>query len=277
MSAGPARAILIGLLVITASSFPSFADDLWIEAHEDSSSGGAVQLRAVMGAKFPTGEETKKAGDYKDARLQREGKIEPLPGFGKEPTLLGSLSAKEPFFVSVIGPTREIDLKPVEVREYLSELVGAGAARIDSLLKDSGGKLHETYSRTLKAFVIPRGATFPPLALGFDHPFSHPLEILLTAWNPGHDPKKESTQHTGPCTSLEFQLRRDGKPLGGAFVRIVTSDGKTQTVRTNEEGKAATREVIEHGPVLIVFIELSASQKGRYQTRWANLAIHDLR
>lgn len=31
------------------------------------------------------------------------------------------------------------------------------------------------------------------------------------------------------------------------------------------------------GPALIAFIDLSASQKGRYQTRWTNLVIHDLR
>jgi uncharacterized protein DUF4198 len=276
----PPRRILLGLPVVAASCFTSFAHDLWIEPHADAS-GGAVLLRAVVGARFPTGEETKRIDDYRNAFLQQGGKKVPLPGFGMEPTLLGSLSGKEPFFVAVTGPAREIDLKPEEVREYLTEEVGADAALIDALLSDAGAKLHETYSRTLKAFVIPRGASSASVALSpageqgvGDDPFGLPLEIILTGWNPGHDPARNTALRS---PSLEFQLRKEGKPLAGAFVRIVQGDGKTQRVRTDKDGKAGTRELSERGPVLLAFIELSTSRKGRYETRWTNLAIHDLR
>ncbi|HEV8376981.1 MAG TPA: hypothetical protein VGR38_12195 [Candidatus Polarisedimenticolia bacterium] len=281
------RRVLLALFMLAASCLATFGHDLWIEPREDSSSPGHLLLRAVVGAGFPNGEETKRATDYQDARYQRMGKIEPLPVFGKEPTLLGSLSGKVPFFAAVTGPARAIDLKPSEVREYLREEVGTDAALIDSMLKNAGSSLHETYSRALKVFVIPRGASRP--GFGFpesgqnggggvdDVPFGLPLEIVLTRWNPGHDPKKCTAPHAGPCTSLGIRLLKEGKPLGDAFVRLVQADGTTQKLRTNQEGEAVTQKVIERGPVLIAFIELSASQKGRYETRWTNLAIHDLR
>jgi hypothetical protein len=40
--------------------------------------------------------ETKQIRDYQEARLLRNGKIEPLFGFGTEPTLLGNISGKDP-------------------------------------------------------------------------------------------------------------------------------------------------------------------------------------
>ena len=302
LSVPPAVPPLVALLM-AASLSGAFAHDLWLQPEQGSSAPGTLRIRAVVGARFPKGEESKKAADYRDARSQRVGKMAPLADFGKEPTLLGSVKEKEAFFAAVIGPTREIDLKPNEVREYLTEELGTDAATIDSMLKDGGPTLHETYSRTLKAFVVPKGASsvpnfFPPpkqretpsapsevapadtgtisgpLA---DVPFGLPLEIVLTRWDPGHDPKQCDRRHAGPCTSLAFQLLKDGKPLPGAFLRIVSADGKTQKVRTDQEGMTETRDVVRRGPVLIAFIELAASEKGRYETRWTNLAIHDFR
>ncbi len=238
------------------------AHDLWLKPEQDSSEPKAILIRAVVGATFPKGEETKKASDYENARIQQKGTSEPIPDFAKDPKMLGRVAGGEAFFVSALGPTREIDLKPEEAREYLSEEVGLDQAAMAPLFEGAGLKLHETYSRTLKSLVIPPTASFVPL----DVPFGLPLEICLLRYERAEDGRK----------SFAFRLLKDAKPLAGASLRVVGPDGKTRDARTNERGEAEA-SIVQGGPILIAFIELTGSGPGRYETRWINLAIYDLR
>jgi hypothetical protein len=238
------------------------ADDLWLNPEPDSADPKAIPIRAVLGSVFPRGEETKKASDFENVRFQLKGTPEPLPGFGKDPKVLGRIPGGEACFVSAVSHTREIDLKADEARKYLSEEVGLDEAAMAPLLKSAGGKLHETYSRSLKGLVIPAAAsTVPP-----DVPFGWPLEIQLLRYERDKNGRR----------SFAFRLSKDAKPLAGASVRVVGSDGRTLKTRTNGRGEAEA-SIVQRGPILIAFIELTGSAPGRYETRWTNLAIFDLR
>jgi uncharacterized protein DUF4198 len=256
------RHTLLFSLLFAISLTPVLAHDIWLMPEKDSSDPKAVLIRAVMGSNFPKGEETKKASDYQNARFQQKGASEPLPEFSKEAKLLGRVSGGEAFFVSALGPTREIDLKPEEARKYLSEEVGLEAEAIDKLMENAGHKLHETYSRTLKSLVVPPTASFIPL----DVPLGWPLEIHLFRYERAGDGRK----------SFAFRVSKDAKPLAGASVRVVGPDGKTIKTRTDERGEAEA-SIIKSGPILIAFIEFTSSKPGRYETRWTNLALFDLR
>jgi len=256
------RRTSLAMLLLILSLSPLLAHDLWLKPEADASDSKAVLIRAVVGSSFPKGEETKKASDYKNARLQQNGASEPIPDFGKDPKLLGRVSGGEAFFVSASGPTREVDLKPEEAREYLTEEVGLDEAAVASLLANSGRKLHETYSRNLKSLVIPSTASFVPL----DVPFGFPLEIHLIRYERTEDGRK----------SFAFRLSKDAKPLAGASLRVVGPDGKALKARTDERGEAEA-SIVQRGPILIAYIEVAGSDPGRYETRWTNLALFDLR
>ena len=252
----------LALLLLAVSLTPSLAHDLWLKPEPDSANAKGIAIRAVVGTSFPKGEETKKASDYENVRFQLKGTPEPLPDFGKDPKLLGLVPGGEACFVSAAGPTREIDMSAEETRQYLIEEVGLDEAAVAPLLQNAGGNLHETYSRTLKSLVIPAAAsTVPP-----DVPFGLPLEIQLLRYERAENGRK----------SFAFRLSKDAKPLAGALVRVVGSDGKTLKARTDERGEAEA-SIVQSGPILIAFIELAASGPGRYETRWTNLAIYDLR
>jgi hypothetical protein len=250
------------LLLLVVSLTPSLAHDLWLKPEPDSANTKGIAIRAVVGSTFPKGEETKKASEYKDVRFQVKGTPEPLPDSGKDPKLLGRVPGSEACFVSAVGPTREIDLTVEEAREYLREEVGLGEAAMAPLLENAGRKLHETYSRTLKSLVIPATASFVPQ----DVPFRWPLELQLLRYERDENGRKH----------FAFRLSKDAKPLAGASVRVVGSDGKTLKARTDQRGEAEA-SIVQSGPILIAFIELAASGPGRYETRWTNLAIYDFR
>ena len=256
------RRAILALLFLAVSLSPLHAHDLWLKPEPDSSEPKGIAIRAVVGSTFPKGEETKKASDYKDVRFQVKGTPEPLPGFGKDPKLLGRVPGGEGCFVSAVGPTREVDLTAEEAREYLRDEVGLDQAAMAPLLENAGRKLHETYSRTLKSLVIPATASFVPL----DVPLGWPVEIHLVRYERAKDGRK----------SFAFRLLRDGKPLAGASVRVVRPDGKAQKARTDQRGEAEA-SIVQGGPILIAFIELTGSGPGRYETRWTNLGIYDLR
>jgi hypothetical protein len=256
------RRTCLALLLFSVSLSPVLAHDLWLMPEPDSSDPKTILIRAVVGAAFPKGDEARKASDYQSARFQQKGTSEPLPDFAKESKLMGRIPGGEAVFVSAIGPTRQIDLKPEEVKQYLREEVGLDEAAMATLLEGAGKKFHETYSRTLKSLVIPATASFVPL----DVPFGFPLEIHLLRYERAKDGRR----------SFAFRLQKDTKPLAGASLRIVGSGGKTLKVRTDERGEAEA-SIVQSGPILIAFIELTGSGPGRYQTRWTNLAIYDLR
>jgi hypothetical protein len=238
------------------------AHDLWLKPEPDPSEPKVNLIRAVVGSSFPKDEETKKAADYENVRFQQKGSPEPLPHFGKDPTVLGRVPGGDGCFVSAVGPTREIDLTEEEAKEYLRDEVGLDEAAIAALLKNAGRKLHETYSRTLKSLVIPATASFVPL----DVPFDLPLEIQLLRYERAENGRR----------SFAFRLSKNSKPLAGVAVRVVGSDGKTLKARTDERGEAQA-SIVQSGPILIAFIDLTGSGPGRYETRWTNLAIYDLR
>ena len=254
--------VFILIFVLGLSHLSLLAHDLWLEPKPDSADAKGIAIQAVVGTTFPKGEETKKASDYKDVRFQMKGTPEPLPGFGKDPKLLGRVPGGEACFVSAVGSVREVDLNAEEARKYLAEEVGLDEAAVARLMEGAGSKFHETYSRALKSLVIPSTASFVPL----DVPFGWPLELRLLRYERAENGRR----------SFAFRLSKNDKPLAGASVRIVRSDGKTLKARTDERGEAEA-SIVQSGPILIAFIELAASKPGRYETRWTNLAIYDLR
>jgi hypothetical protein len=256
------RRTCLALVLLSVSLSPVLAHDLWLMPEKDSSDSRALLIRAVLGTSFPKGEETMKASDYQNARLQQKGTSEPIPDFAKEAKLLGRVTGNEAFFVSALRPAREIDLKQDEARLYLSQEVGLDTAAIASLLENAGRKIHETYSRSLKSLVVPPTASLVPV----DVSFGWPLEIHLLRYEHAGDGRK----------SFAFSVSKDAKPLAGVSVRVVGPNGKTIKVRTNERGEAEA-SIVQSGPILIAFIELTGSGPGRYETRWTNLAIYDLR
>ena len=256
------RHLLVVSFLFAASLRPLLAHDLWLKPEPDSSDSSALLIRAVLGTSFPKEEETMKASDYRNVRLQQKGTSEPIPDFAKEAKLLGRVTGNEAFFVSALRPAREIDLKQDEARQYLSQEVGLDTAAIASLLENAGRKIHETYSRSLKSLVVPPTASSVPQDVGF----GWPLEIHLLRYERARDGRK----------SFAFRVSKDAKPLAGASVRVVGPDGKTLKARTDERGEAEA-SIVWGGPILIAFIELAGSAPGRYETRWTNLAIYDLR
>ena len=250
------------LLLLAVSLSPVLANDVWLKPESDSSDPKTIFVGAVMGAAFPKDDETKKASEYQNVRFQQKGATEALPVSGKDSKLMGRITGGEAFFVSATGPTREIVLKPEEAKQYLKDVVGLNEAAMASLLDGAGRKLHETYSRTLKSLVIPSTATFVPL----DVPFGFPLEIHLLRYERSENGRK----------SFAFRLLKDAKPLAGASLRVVGPDGKTLKTRTDARGEAEV-SIVKSGPILIAFIEATGSGPGRYETRWTNLVIYDLR
>ena len=250
--------VILSLLLSVSSAL---SHDLWLQPEPDPSRPGGLVFRAVVGASFPKWEEAKQAADYSQVRTRTSGPpILPLPA-PEDPTLLGRAPGDAAFFVAAPGPAREIDLKPSEARGYLIEEVGLDGKAIESLLKEAGPTLHETYSRILRLLVIPRGSALPA-----DAPFGLPLEILLLRLDRGE----------GPGAEIAFRLLRDGKPLPGAAVRLLSPGRKFPLLRTDARGEATAR--VDGGkPLLLAFIELVGSGKGRYETRWTNLAIFDER
>jgi hypothetical protein len=239
---------------------PAFAHDLWLLPEKDGGGADTVRIQAVVGAHFPKGEETKKAADYRDARWQRAGEIRPTPDFGAEPMLLGRIPGKEGFYVSVVGPTREIDLKQSEAREYLRDEVGLEGKELEAMLAGPHATLHETYSRLMKILVLPQSSANPPE----DVLFGLPLEIELLELRPVQEGGRE----------LRFRLMAGGKAVGGAFFRVVTAEGKTLPVRADAGGGARAR-VPARGPILIAHVQVSGKGEGTYETRWSNLAVYE--
>ena len=250
------------LLPFIALATPLAAHDLWLEPSEKADPAGRIEIRAVVGAKFPKGEEAKAATDYREIRIQQGQGVGPLVPPAGDPKLLGRVEGGAAFFVAALGPTREIDLKPEEVRGYLSEEAGLDAATLDAVLKGAGATLHETYSRFLKALVIPKGAATVPA----DTPMGLPLELVLSRW----DRQADGTIAFG------IGLQREGRPVPGASLRMLTSRPGHQTLKTDGRGEAAGT-LKATGPVLFAFIELAGHEPGRYSTRWTNLAVFDRR
>lgn len=247
----------IALLLLAVSS-PLAAHDLWLDLQKEPASRTSIVVRAVLGAKFPKIDEVKKVEGYREARVIMDGAPGgPLADFKVEPTLVGRVTTDQPFAVSVLGPMREIDLKIDEAREYLGEEVGLSPEEIVSILEGGSPTVHETYSRTLKAIDLRWGDARLPSASSF----SLPLEINLT---------KAESKSGG--WELTYQILKDGKPIPGAHARIMAPSAKTQLPRTGQDGSAKV-SVPRGGPVLIAYIELTSSGKGRYETRWTNLAI----
>jgi hypothetical protein len=182
-----------------------------------------------------------------------------LTGTGKDAEEIGLISGAEPFFVTALGPIREIDMSVKEAREYLKSEVGLDEAAIAALLRERE-KVHETYSRILKSLVVPRGSESVPKDPGM----GLPLELRLLRYERDASGRR----------SLAVRLTKDDKPLASACVRIVGPGGKTIKARTDAKGEMEAL-VDSKGPVLIAFIEVSGSGAGRYQTRWTNLAIFD--
>ena len=243
------------LLLITSS--PLYAHDLWLDLQKDPASGKAIVVRAVLGAKFPKTDEVKKVEDYREARVIAGAPAGPLADFGAEPTLVGRVTTQHPFAVSVLGPTREIDLKIDEARGYLEEEVGLSPERIAAIL-EGGPTVHEVYTRILKAIDLRSGDLPSPPRLEF----GLPLEISLV--------KVDSS--SPERWNLAFRILKDGKPLPNVQARVMGPSGKTQFVRTNPDGHATVS--MPHGsPLLIAYIEVTSAGKGRYQTLWTNLAI----
>lgn len=236
--------------------------DLWLQPDPLRPGAGSVRIRAVVGAVFPKFEETKKMVDYREALLRRGGEVAPIAKHGEDPTLLGEVAGESAFFVSARVPKREIDLKAEEVREYLSAEAGLSAHDVEAVLEGGGSVLHETYSRCIKALVIPRGAKSVP----DDLPFGLPLEVVVVKWERGSDPRAR----------LSFRLLRDKEPLADAPVRVLGGSGQAVTVRTDVRGEATAR-VDPGAPVLVAFASLVGREKGRYETLWTNLAIFDFR
>jgi hypothetical protein len=253
--------IPLAILSLLLSVSPALSHDLWLQPEPDPSRPGGLIFRAVVGASFPKWEEAKKASDYPQVRTRASGPpILPLPD-PEDPTLLGRAPGDAAFFVAAPGPVREIDLKPSEARGYLQEEVGLDGKTVETILKDAGPTLHETYSRTLRLLVIPSGS-----ALSADTPFGFPLEILLLRLE----------RREGPEAEIAFRLLRDGKPLPGAAVRLLSPGRKFPLLRTDSHGEATAR--VDAGkPILLAFIELVGTGKGSYETRWSNLAIFDER
>lgn len=239
-------------------SSPCVAHDLWLDLEQDPDSRKSIVIQAVLSAKFPKVDEVKKVEDYREPRMMVSGPpVQPLPDFGLEPTLVGRVTTDQPFAVSVLGPTREIDLKLDEAREYLAEEVGLPPGRIAAILDGDAPTVHETYSRILKGIGLRDYGKAPG---GLD--FGLPIEIRLVRVNlvppDGWD--------------IKFEILKDGKPLPDAYARILAPARKTQGVRTDKLG-SATVSLPRRGSVLIAYIELVSASKGRYETRWTNLAI----
>ena len=247
------------LLAFGSALAPAWAHDLWLQPERDPANAGAVLIRAVVGASFPRAEEARPASDYRDARVRKGSLSSSLTGTGKDATEIGRVSGAEPFFVTALGPIREIDLSVKEAREYLESEVGLDEAAIAALLRERE-KVHETYSRILKSLVVPPGAGSVPEDPGM----GLPLELRLLRYE----------RDAGGRRSLAVRLTKDDQPLASASVRIVGPAGKTITARTDAKGVMEAL-VDSKGPVLIAFIEVSGSGAGRYQTHWTNLAIFD--
>lgn len=214
-----------------------------------------------MGASFPAAEEARPASDYREARVRKGSLSSSLTGTGKDAKEIGRVAGAEPFFVTVLGPIREIELSVKEAREYLESEVGLDEAAIAALLRERE-KVHETYSRILKSLVVPPGTESVPEDPGM----GLPLELRLLRYE----------RDAGGRRNLAVRLTRDDKPLASASVRIVGPGGKTIKARTDAKGETAAL-IDGKGPVLIAFIEVSGSGAGRYKTRWTNLAIFDER
>lgn len=244
----PAFLLLLGL------ASPLSAHDLWLDLHPDPSAGKIV-VHAVLGAKFPKVDEVKKVEGYLEPRLIAGRSAGPIPDFGKEPTLIGRVTTDQPFAVSVLGPTREIDLKVEEAREYLKEEVGLPPERIAAIVDGASPSVHETYSRILKAIRAKPQTTVPS-------PFGLPVEINLLSVRPAEPDRWEIT----------FEVRKENQGVPDAFARILAAAKSTQHVRTDRNGRGRF-SVPRGSPILIAYIELVSAEKGRYQTRWTNLAI----
>ena len=102
---------------------PALAHDLWLQPERDRVDGPRILIQAVVGASFPKWEEAKKAAEYRDARVFRDGTMVALAGAVTDPTTLGSVRGDSAFFVGAVGPERQIDLKPEEVRGYLRPMM----------------------------------------------------------------------------------------------------------------------------------------------------------
>jgi hypothetical protein len=241
---------------------PAAAHDLWLQPEEEGSDAARFRIRAVVGAVFPKGEESKPGADYREVRFLRDGPGGPLDADPADPKLLGIATAEGPFFVSAVGPVREIDLKREEVRAYLTEEAGLEPAALRTWLETADPVLRETYARYLKLAVIPAGASRIPA----DRPAGFPLEVQLVGWTTGHDPRAR----------LVFRVLKDGKPLGGFRVRVLNPGSGSGHVTTGPDGTGEAM-VDPSRPTLVAAIDLTRREKARYATVWSNLAVFDLR
>ena len=252
----PSSRYLVALLVLLAASSTSIGHDLWLDLQKDPASRKSIVVRAVLGAKFPKIDEVKKVEGYREARVIAGAPAGPLADFGAEPTLIGRVTTGQPFAVSVLGPTREIDLKIEEAREYLTEEVGLPPERIAAILEGASPTVHETYSRILKTIRLANDGGVPG-----GPPFGLPLEIELVKLDP-----------VGPDRwDITFAVLKEGRPVPDAYTRILASARKTHKVRARRG--YATISVPRGSPLLIAYIELTSAGRGRYETLWTNLSI----
>ena len=248
----------IALVVLMTFLSTLGASDSWLEIRKDPSNKKELIIRVVSGTRFPKADRVEKIDSFQDALLERNGLIEPLSGFEKDPTVLGRVPGGIEFLVFVTAQTLENEYSRAEARTYLTAELGLTTDTIDPILARSGERIHESRSQTLKAIYLP----LAPRRLIGDGGGRLPLEILFGRYE----------QRANGVMVVGFWLSKDASRFPGAYVRVVGPTGKTVLLRGDASGSAGTTVV--PGPMLISLIDLVHADENGLQTRATNLVIH---
>jgi uncharacterized GH25 family protein len=235
------------LLAISA-----FAHDTWlIPDRFQIAPGETGTLDLTSGMEFPKLEVGPKRERIQAVICRLAGRTFELKDFDERPK---SLHIKAVFPDSgvaalwVTSPTKEIELKPEQVQEYLDEIDAPASARKQWAETKEPKRWRESYRKHAKTFVRVGDAKA-------DSSWREPVGMFLEIV-PEKDP-------TALRAGDDFPVRvlKDGKPLGAFSLGIVAEDDPKGSIQKTDESGRATFRLDKAGPLLLRGTDLRRSTK----------------
>lgn len=223
----------LAFLLSIAGAWSACAHDTWLLPDRFAiPTGSNVTLDLTSGMEFPALETGPKRERVEAARVRCGGETLEISEFNEAPHSLKLMTPslrKEGVAVFwVVLPSKAIELKPEEVKEYLDEIAPPAALR-QQWAEMKPQRWRELYTKHEKTFVR---VGQPADDRSWSEPVGSALEII-----PGKDP-------TALKAGEEFLVRvlKNGKPYPDlALNAVAAGTTKGETKRTDAEGKVIFR------------------------------------
>lgn len=248
--------IAAALVGVTALTAPAYAHQTFLlPAKFQYSKGEFVAVSLTSALSFPNMEHGPAKDRIAYAKVSVGGLVLDEVSFEERQTSLAlgfSAHRLGGAVIAISSKPRAGEIPPEEVRLYLDEIEAEESVRAAFDALPGSPPLQRSYAKHAKAFICIATCGSPK---GFASPVDQKLEFVA-------------------ASDKSFRLLRDGEPVAGKKVTIMSIDGEMQKSHTDSEGVVRVSESAS-GIVMLSAVSVSLPEKadGVYHSDYATLTI----